>query len=324
MSLIIWALVLAALPLCAAWLLGMRWYWFDVLASEQLLIGWAALTLAAIVVALRRWRAAFSLLLFGCLALTPVVTRRQWVLPEVDVAHKDKGIFRVVSCNINPLNDGWQRAAQTLMDLDADIVILLELSPVMSWKIQDHGALPDERYQYRLFRGWQRERVSACAIFSRWPLERIGTDEDKVSADNALYARLDRPGGSCMVGLMHPLSPRSAKRWAIGNEVTSVQADLASDISGRTGLPVVMGVDLNAGPAQQRGRKMRSRGLRMSKPVLRVGGSFPVNSALPTWAVPQLDDVWSLGDARAIAWTMFEVSGSDHRAVVVDLRIGGE
>ena len=62
----------------------------------------------------------------------------------------------------------------------------------------------------------------------------------------------------------------------------------------------------------------------MSKPVFRMGGSFPMNTPVPAALRIQLDDIWSLGDVEPVGWEMIELKGSDHQAVIVDFRIVGE
>ena len=62
----------------------------------------------------------------------------------------------------------------------------------------------------------------------------------------------------------------------------------------------------------------------MSKPLVRFGGSFPVGHGVPEAFKIQLDDIWYAGAVRPIAWEMFDLRGSDHRAIAVDYRLGSE
>ncbi len=318
-----WAAVVVAAPLCAAWVLGTWWYRFDILASEQLFIGLAVLFAAVVVgIPLRRRGAGAALLMLACLAMAPVATHRRWSLPRVDTAHKDAGALRVVSCNINPGNKLWKEDVQDLLGMDADVIVLLEVHPVLSRSVQKKDFLKGTGYSHWVIRPWVDSTTSQCYIISRWPMRLLEYGGDPGDAPYNLHAVLSRPGGDVVVGLMHPLSPRSPQRWVKGNATIELQAAEAARLHALTGLPVVMGADLNAGPAQVRARTLRRAGLRMTKPLLRPGGSFPAGGDLPAWLSPQIDDVWTLGDVRPIAWSMRRTLGSDHRAVVVDLRLG--
>jgi len=201
-------------------------------------------------------------------------------------------------------------------------VVVLELSPVMLRAIERRGALPDERYPHRVFRRWQQGRVSACALLSRWPASRVEPTGGEIIEEHALLALIEHRAGRFLAGGMHPPSPRTPGRWTMGNLITVAQAELAAEASGPA--PLVLGADLNATPAQKRARIMREHGLRMAKPLTRVGGGFPSDGRVPEALRLHLDDVWRSGDIRPVAWSRLPVAGSDHDAVVVDFVVGSE
>lgn len=314
-----WGIVALLVPLCIAWILGGWLYWFDLVASQQMLIGWMAFALAGIGLSFRRWTVGAVCVALAIVSLYPVFTGRIWSLPRVDFEQKPDDVIRIVSCNINPLNEQWAEGVHRLLDLGADVVIVIELSPEMSRSIDHRNAIVDDRYPYRSYRMWVRERVSAGVVFSRWPIEQVTTTTSRSAQDSFHYRRVDHPSGSFIVGLLHPLSPRDNSRWEIGNQVIDGQAQLIEVAQSNTGLPMVVGADLNAGPAMARARTIRNSGMRMSKPAFRVNGSFPANSSVPAILRIQLDDIWSLGDITPVAWSVVDMPGSDHRAIVVDL-----
>ena len=145
-----WGTAVLLVPACTLWFFG-RWiYVADVLASQQMLIGWIALVVALLVLSTLRWGAGFLCLALALISLYPVLVGRTLLLEHVDFDHKPEGSIRVVSCNINPLNETWVQDVHRLLDLDADIVIVIELSPEMSRSINNRGAVVDDRYPQSL------------------------------------------------------------------------------------------------------------------------------------------------------------------------------
>ncbi len=313
-----WLVVALLIPTCGAWVIG-RWvYWFDIMASGQMLISWIALCLGVLVLVTRRWAAGVVCIALVGVSFYPTVVGRVLVLPTVDFEHKPIGALRVVSSNINPKNESWKEDIAFLSDLDADVIVLLEASPTMSRAIIKYGILDGTRYRHWARRSWVQYETSPSYILSRWPIEEIHPAADRKVLQDQLYVKVFLEHREVLVGLAHPLSPRTKIRWESGNRVIQNQIDSIAQITSDTGLPLVFGTDLNAGPAQLRGATLAQAGLTMSKPVARIGGSFPVKVGIPEALRIQLDDVWSMGDITPIAWSMIEISGSDHMTVVVD------
>lgn len=254
------------------------------------------------------------------LAVFPLVQSRTVFAPDVDFGSKSDDVVRVVSCNINPKSELWENAVEDLLDLDADVVIVLEVPPNLSRKIRRQGWIGNDAYAHWAHRYWVDQETSPGYVLSRWPIEQLDLGLDAKSQQQILYVRIDHPDGAFVAGLIHPFSPRDRDRWVYGNDVTRLQARIAERTHHDTGLPIIFGVDLNAGFAQDRARVLRSAGLRPSKPMTRIGGTYPSNTSLPRALTLQLDDVWVIGDATIDAWSSIEVLGSDHRAVVVDIR----
>ncbi len=315
-TVIAWFVAGLLVPACGAWVIGRGSYWFDVIASQQMLISWAALVVTIVVLLTRRKAPAMVCAVLVVVSFYPVLTGRVWSLPSVDLAHKPDDVIRIVSCNINPLNEQWVEGVYQLLDLDADVVVLIELSPEMSRSVRNRGAIDQGLYPYRSFRHWVQREVSAGVVFSRWPSTQAMKNE--TDNQNTHYRRIEHPLGDFIVGLVHPLSPRTKERWLIGNGVVQSHRSEIDQGDWIGSLPLIVCADLNAGPAQQRAGTLRSTGLRMSKPVLKMDGSFPAGSSVPAVLRVQLDDVWSRGDLKPIAWSLVPVPGSDHLAVVVD------
>jgi len=323
-SAIAWALVVLLVPMSTAWIIGGWVYWFDVLASQQMLIGWIVLGVGALMLIARRRIPGVICILLAMVSLYPVFTGRHLTLAGVDLEHKPDGVIRVVSSNLNPKNTRWREDIETLFDLDADVIVLLEVPRELNLGIGRYGFLEESKYPNWVHRPWKEREVSPSFILSPWVIHAIDTFEEPEFVQNYLYLRIEHPAGSFVAGLLHPLSPRTESRWTHGNRVIESQARTAWRIEKETGMPVLFGVDLNAGPAQQRAQTLRRAGIKMSKPVFRMGGSFPMNTPVPAALRIQLDDIWSLGDVEPVGWEMIELKGSDHQAVIVDFRIVGE
>ncbi|MBL4697603.1 MAG: endonuclease/exonuclease/phosphatase family protein [Phycisphaerales bacterium] len=323
-TIFVWGMVILLVPACTLWFFG-RWiYVADVLASQQMLIGWIALFVAFLIFITRRKGAGFLCLTLALISFFPVLTHRVWVLPEVNFELKPQGVVRIVSSNINPKNPDWQADLDRLLDLDADIVVLIEVSAELNRSIRKRGLLDSSPYSRWAHRAWVEYETSPCFILSRLPMRIIDTSENEDFAQDLLYTQIETARGTLIVGLAHPLSPRTQSRWIEGNMAITAQTQAIGKIRKTSDAPVLLCADLNAGPAQWRARQLRTAGLSMSKPVLRIGGSFPTNSSVPSALRVQLDDIWLAGKISPIAWSMIDVAGSDHMAVVADFVLEDE
>ena len=320
-TLLVWALVVIMAPICCAWALG-RWvYLFDIAASQQMILSWIAVTMTLLLFISRRWLAAAFGIVLVCVSFWPMVVGRVWSLPKVDIAAKQSGVIRVVTCNINPVNTRWAEAVDQLFSLDADFVVILESPWNIQYTINHEHLLDDTSYRYWVRRDWAESEISRGFVLSRWPIKSYSMSQDPDLNRHMTYALAEHPSGQVLVGLIHPRSPRTSRRWTNGNQSIDQQTKAITDAYQREQLPILIGADLNAGPSQMKSRLMRQSGLRMSKPLIRMGGSFPSDQRVPEILQIQLDDVWTMGDIEPVAWSMIDIAGSDHRAVVVDFLI---
>ena len=321
----LWGLLL---PVCAfvglGWIPSGRLYALDMLAAVQAQLLVMMLGVFVLGVVLRRWKFVACVGFLCVLAGYPLAQGRALLRPEFETNPPVTDAIRVVSININPRNERLDEDLERVMGLDADVVVLIEVPPELSRAINRRGLLEGSAYPYWAHRAWVDEETSPGYILSRWPLEVLDSNEVGADGQHVLHTRIDAPAGSFVVGLLHPLSPRTEQRWRAGNAVITQQARAAARRAELSGLPMILGADLNAGPAQHRARVLRGSGLRQSKPLLRLGGSYPSGVGLPRALMVQIDDVWWTGDLRVLAWSMLDIRGSDHRAVVVDFALGSD
>lgn len=315
------ALVMLLAPAGCAWMLG-RWsYYIDVIAVYQLQISLLIGLIAMALLVCRCWRSGLPLILISTLGLWSVVRGRALTLPEVDFSRNPRNVIRVVSCNINPKNPDWRAGFDQLLDLDADILVLIESPWQLSRSVMKEGHLEKTPYRTYAHRNWVDKETSPCFVISKWDMARLDVGPEPMMRQQVLHARIDHPAGEIVVGPLHPLSPRDEARWDAGNRAIDLQAHGAEQRLAGSELPLLLCGDLNAGPAQLRARTIRGAGMSMSKPVLRSAGSFPEGGDVPGLVMLQLDDCWHSDGVRPVAWSMLPVIGSDHRAVVVDFVI---
>lgn len=320
-GLVLWGVLLPLVLLVAlGWMLSDRVFVIDMMGAAQMHLCWGVLLVLLIGLALRRWRfAACVLVLLGC-ALYPLLSGRTLMLPKPEITRDNRSI-RIVSANINPENESWDDALTRLLEIDADVIVLIEVHPELNRSIKNRGRLDGTDFPYWTQRYWVECQTSACFVISRWPIERLDTGDDPIVSQNALHVLVDGPQGAFVVGLLHPLSPRGNGRWTLGNAVIEMQADAIEDTIKRTKLPMLIGADLNSAPAQYRSRVLREHGLRQSKPLLRMGGSFPINAGIPGPLRVQIDDVWYAPGVRPVAWESIEIIGSDHDGVFAEFML---
>lgn len=319
----------AGVSLFGAWTLlwlamrvtGQAWFALDLGLAYQ--AQWAACGGAVLVWALvrRRWRSAGVLGLGVALAVGSLGIGRGVVRAGVELhAPPPPGSVRVVTANIHPQNERWREDLERLFSFEPDIVVLLETPPELWRGIVRRDELSGTAWAYHERRAWVDDIASPCFVLSRWPLERLAFEGIEDAGRDVLIARVDRPEGAFLVGAIHPHSPRSLPRYRRGNRQLSGTYEAIARALEDRGLPLVMGVDLNSGPAGSRAVGLRRAGLGMSKPLLGGGGSFPVG--MPWMARVQLDDIWRSSGVRVRAWSSVGGLDSDHRAVVADLTFG--
>lgn len=304
---------------CAAWPLSGRSYPLDLWVSYQGFYAAAGLLAAVGLLAVRRWRPAAVCLAAAVFGLWPLVEGRAWSRPAVDLsAPPAPGTVRVVSFNIGPENPLWREDLARVLSWRPDLIVLIEI-PVPLNRHVNRRTLGELDGWNREHRRWVDGLASPGFVLTREELERLPTPGVAFGERDLLLCSVGG-GGGWLASLAHPHSPRTAERWRLGNEIWArASAELGDRAA--SGRPVVVGADLNSAPAGSRVRAARRAGLRMAKPLTGGWGSFP--AAWPGPARVQLDDLWVSRGVEVVAWSSVEPLGSDHRAIVADLRIGG-
>lgn len=316
-----WAGAALCVPAGCVWLGAGRSYLFELGAAYQLQLGLLVGVWLLVCLCVRRWWAGFVSGAAMGLALFGVFAGRPLTLPAVDLSSEPApGTVRVVSFNIGPLNEAWREDLDRVLGWHPDVVVLIEVSAELNRALRYQDLLKDRGWSW-VHRPWVEDRNSPIYILTREPIERVSIGGVPDGERDLLVARIGEGAGSFLCASSHPQSPRSEARWAFGSAAlrTSIDAWVGED--DREGLPMIVGIDLNAGPAGSRSWWMRRAGFRPGKPAIGGPGTYPAGGA--TLKRVQLDDVWARGGARVVAWSSLEPVGSDHRAVVADVRVTG-
>ncbi len=267
-----------------------------------------------------RWRAlrgpaVLMLLSAGVLGGVLVPGRPLW-LPMAS----DEGDVQVLQVNLHARgSEAHEASLAAIVESGADVVVITEFPQVIWAHLRDASSPLARAYPYMGQRRWVEGRVPGCVVLSRWPMVDVpppaGPDHEQV-----YIARIETPAGVLNVAQIAPPSPRSGGRWRRGGEIALAASRVVG--SGEEPWaegPVVMACDLNATAMGVRGRVLRSAGLAPAKPWLRMDGTWP--SAIPGPMRLTLDDVWVPERVKVTSWRTLTLPGSDHRGVVVGLRL---
>jgi hypothetical protein len=249
----------------------------------------------------------------------------------------ERGVIRLMHFNAS----SKKRAEQLLAHIatcGADVVAITEPDwRMQSWVFSGDDGL--DMYPYRLERRFSDTDLGAGAGFmlSRFPIEEfdprpappLGAGVD-IPNEFMVGVVTVVPGASgretrCAIIAMHPRSPRSARRWAHGNEVALAAATIARTLRERDNLPVILVGDINASPSGWRSRLCeREGGLRRTKPLLDLSGTYP--SSLPWPLRVSIDDAVVSPDIKLVSWRAgagedASSLGSDHLPIYLELRL---
>lgn len=337
---IAWSLTVPALLASGVWMASGGSFRLDLLANlgAQILI--VCLAAAAIAAVLRRRRAVVFALLACAIQATPLVRHRAAFLPVAPRARADPGVVRLLHYNdsgLSPKEDVYALLERS----GADVASVLVPPVPMQFDVI-YGKGLEDRYAGKMVREWRAAadavstEVSPGFVVSRWPMERVDCSAAGRMADRLMCAVVRRPEGRFAVIAVHPRSPRNQMRWEEGNQVTLATAAVVRTLRAQ-GLPVVVLADLNASPTGWRSRALcEGAGLRRAKPLLDAAGTYPdvVPMNIRTGQTTTVAAMWPLSIAiddalvshgvEVVGWGAWERLRSEHRPVIVDVRIPAE
>ena len=334
---IAWALTIPALLLSSLWMFSAHSFRVDLIANlgAQILI--LCIAVAIIDAILRRPRALVFALLACAIQLTPLLEHRAAFLPRAPGPVSAPGAVRFLHYNDSCLSDKVDVYA--LMERSGADVLSILCPPVQMQFDVIYGHGLEDKYPGKLLREWKpapdkvSTEISAGFVVSRWPLTRVDCTFVGPMADRFIAGVVERPGGRFAIVAVHPRSPRSVQRWHEGNATVEALVTLCAKLRG-DGLAVVVLADLNSTPTGWRSRVACDGGwLRRAKPLLMANGTYPdvVPWNIRTKQSSGVGAVWpasiAIDDAlvgpgiEVVGWETLARLQSEHRPVIVDLRI---
>lgn len=303
-TLILWlgALGLLAYALAAVFPLNHRYFDIALQFAKPMLV---AGVLALIVVAVSRRLGPFVLALAACVLL--FFTLRPYGLQDGEVRPGD---VRLYVANTWVGNQESERLAASVQSADADIVVLIEIGETTD----THLATILEGYPNRVETPFVRGRsgASRSLIASRWPVREI--QGDITDGLPVVAAEVETPSGPLRVFGIHltrpwPFRVSTGQTWQLERLFTRLGPDPVRTITAG---------DFNSAPP--------SRAIRHA---LRWSGLELISGAPGTWPswAPEpvrmgIDHVLASPDITPVAARLGEATGSDHRPVIVDFRLG--
>lgn len=293
---------LGFLAIAVAGLSGIGHRWVDILAQFTAPALAAAVVGLAICLLFRLWPASIIGLVSALVLLVAVWP--QWFTGQ---SHSSPGapVVRVYSANLWARNTDVDAMNRSIMEADADVVVLIELGSAPNARLDDLLAGYPHRQTTPLV-----DRPSGAArslIASRYPLVgRIGGRPGL----HSVGAVIDSPLGRLNIVGVHLTRPWPFQyQWG---QITQAMAltEIRAGLSG----PVVVAGDFNSVSSARIGRQVQAETGLIPAPGL--PGTWP--SALPAVAGMTIDQVYRSSDLALTDRRLGRRNGSDHRPVITE------
>jgi endonuclease/exonuclease/phosphatase family metal-dependent hydrolase len=338
-----WVAALGLLLIALSWPVS-HWAWgLDLIANFNAQWLAVAAPLALLWLTTYRLKQALLAIIAAALLIVSLVPERAAIWPRPAALPRDAAAaaadpLLVRFFHINASTDSTGDEIEQCMDASGADVLSVLCPSVGYQREVIYGPRLADRFAGKLTRHWRPEPdgratdITAAFLVSRWPLTRIDTSHLGASGDYLLAAMVERPSGPFAVIAVHPRSPRSPRRWAVGNAVTESIATLSHQLRDQ-GRAVVVLTDLNATPSGWRSRRLEDAGLRRAKPLLVATGTYPIplGPGDDTQAGPRRPIVWPLGiaiddallspEVELVGWSVMDRLESEHCPIVIDARI---
>ncbi|MBU1385634.1 MAG: endonuclease/exonuclease/phosphatase family protein [Alphaproteobacteria bacterium] len=290
----------APLGLALVALSGIGHRWFDILAqfTAPALIVTAVLTAMT---GLTRLKGAAVHGVVACIALL-IAVAPQW-FPAGPQPRPGAPVVQLYSANLYYLNDDLAAIRGSIVEADADIVVLIELGRDAA----RHADALLEGYPYRAasMRLDQTRGPSRSVIASRYPLTPLADPPDGL---HSVAAVARTPLGPLNVVGVHLTRPWPfQEQWGQISQTMALQAV----VEGLTG-PVVVAGDFNSVSSARIGKQIR-RDLGLH-PAPGFPGTWPTD--LPAALGLTIDQVYASPDLAFAGRRLGRPAGSDHRPVV--------
>jgi endonuclease/exonuclease/phosphatase (EEP) superfamily protein YafD len=268
------------------------------------------------------WISVAPPVVWGVLLLPSVVRLRSWLLfsflvsfvalasewPQMGAKATPSETIRVVTWNIGAGNKGW---AEAVMKLEPDIVLAQEsMKPV---------AVADGFHWYGALDPGTLSRFPA----ERLPTERVGPWTDpqlllmEIQGRKVLVANVRLMLPSVVIQLVDPLEENPLENYRARTAQYEKLAKLLQSTAERTGATaILLAGDFNI-PAQMPSLDPIRGFLHDAWRMSGSGWGATVPEFLP---LTRVDQLWLSREIEPVSVRVVRIEGSDHRAVVADLR----
>ena len=294
-------LVCAALATFA----GKLFWMFDLVSHFQVYYFLAAALLLIVNALMRRkWPALIALAL---VAVTTFHLLPYYLPSEQPVGEGE--VYTVMLINMNHANQKTAAVQKAIAEADPDLLVLQEVSPRWRYELRD---LPS---QFSNSHDFPKE-----GAFGIWVLSKFegGTfDRQTIGIIDFLQLRYEVAGEPLKVVALHPYPPVGASAWKARNELLSAAVGFASGEGNRLAVG-----DLNCSPWSPYFRDfIKETNLRdssLGRGVTNTWFPMPIGIGLP------IDHVLVSPEIEVVDRVVGDDLGSDHRAVVVEFRLGAK
>ncbi|MBX2824557.1 MAG: endonuclease/exonuclease/phosphatase family protein [Gammaproteobacteria bacterium] len=216
--------------------------------------------------------------------------------------------FTLLVTNLKVSNRDYSGVAGKLRELDADAIIVVELTPPM----QAHLATAID---YPYYHGIALPGANGVGIFSRLPFLDRELPDFNVPATPALRVVQEIAGTRVQLVGVHPLAPMTPTMYAARNRQFAGIAQFAREQSGA----LVIAGDFNSTPWSNHFRQLLEQsGLDAAHHQYGLKGTWP--GCTPLLSIP-IDHVLTSGEVRVTSKRVVEIPGSDHCGLLLDLEI---
>jgi endonuclease/exonuclease/phosphatase (EEP) superfamily protein YafD len=269
-----------------------------------------AYVVAAAALARRRWA-------LGVVAVAVVAAHVAWVLPQFthqravpDAARRAPRV-RIVTANLRYDNERPEELAAELDGLDADVLVLQEVTPRWWRVLRDRGLVGRYEGVHRVV----RDDAGGAAVLAR--TEFVGAQTIEVEGWPVVQVDLEL-GGRVRVVAVHPVPPLHyfERHRRMTRETTALVREALRD-----GLPTIVAGDFNATQYNEWLGQVGDLGLASAH----ESRGRPLATTWPNGMRPvpplRLDHVLLTDELLPVAVREGDGAGSDHRPVVVDIAL---
>ncbi len=279
--------------------------WVDILFQFTAPLLIVTVLLTAVLAGARMWAATLHGL--AAIVALALAVAPQW-FPASAAPRPGAPLVRIYSANVQALNTDVDAIRLSLVAVDADVVVLIEVGDAPAARLDQ--ILADYPHRIASPRIERSSGAARSVVASRWPLTAI---RDRPDGLHAVGATVRTPLGPLNVLGVHLTRPWPfQEQWGQISQTMALAA-VVSDLSG----PVVVAGDFNSVSSARIGRQIRRDiGLR---PAPGFPGTWP--AAVPSVFGVTIDQVYRSPDLALVSRRLGRPTGSDHRPVVTEITL---